>query len=328
MASMTNISAGFIPSTSTLLSFTKRTTPSDHLTSHPIQKVPCKVRQQCSSQIHMNSHEHYEQYYYSPFEFENCNTNDNILYSQYESSGELCLSLPSTIEQLYTAPTSGSYSSPMSSPVNSPMKSQQPARMNEYNIPFFNPNPFYSAEPANSQHFPVNSPVESGSLSSNEESLGVVGASWEVKAPKHMEEVTSDGGIRKQVLRKGLPSEETIGLDIIDGVTVKVHYTGRLHDRCGHQFVCSKSLENGQPIECVIGERELISGLNIALKSMTLGEKSAFFIMPQYGYEEFPTIVPSNTPLYFEIELMEIDASTVVYKPPNMQGFLPLFMAN
>jgi len=63
------------------------------------------------------------------------------------------------------------------------------------------------------------------------------------------------------------------------GDTVHLHYTGRLKD--GTVF---DETEEGEPIEFVAGDGELIEGVENAVLGMSAGEKKTVTIAPDQGY--------------------------------------------
>lgn len=85
-----------------------------------------------------------------------------------------------------------------------------------------------------------------------------------------------------------------------NGAVVKVHYQGSLLN--GAVF---DSSTGGDPVVFRIGE--VIEGWNLTLKEMTKGEKRLVIIPPElaYGSQGYPGIIPPNSFLVFEIELIE-----------------------
>jgi peptidylprolyl isomerase len=122
-----------------------------------------------------------------------------------------------------------------------------------------------------------------------------------------------------------IPPNSTLMFDVellkIDSVTVKilkpgsgtptkggdkiqVHYTGKFRD--GKKF--DSSLDRNQPFEVTIGRTGLIPGFTMGLIGMRPGEKREVSIPAHLGYGErgAGNVIPPNTPLVFEIELLKV----------------------
>ena len=85
------------------------------------------------------------------------------------------------------------------------------------------------------------------------------------------------------------------------GDTVKVHYEGRLLDGT----VFDSSRKRGEPTEFQIGA--VIQGWNQTLMDMSKGERRVVVIPPELGYGSrgFPNVIPPNSYLVFDIELLD-----------------------
>jgi FKBP-type peptidyl-prolyl cis-trans isomerase len=85
------------------------------------------------------------------------------------------------------------------------------------------------------------------------------------------------------------------------GQSVTVHYTGTLMD--GRIF--DSSVNRGEPASFSIGE--VIEGWNEALQFMTKGEKVTLIIPPELGYGTmgYPGVIPPNSYLIFDVELIK-----------------------
>lgn len=88
------------------------------------------------------------------------------------------------------------------------------------------------------------------------------------------------------------------------GELIKVHYTGKLED--GTEF--DSSHKHGAPFEFHVGVGMVIQGWDQALLQMRVGEKALLHIPAElaYGPSGVPGLIPSNAPLLFEVELLEI----------------------
>ena len=94
------------------------------------------------------------------------------------------------------------------------------------------------------------------------------------------------------------------GPTVEPGQTVRVHYTGTLED--GTQF--DSSVERDQPFEFVVGQGMVIPGWDIGLQKMNVGTKAILTIPPAlaYGAQGSPPVIPPDSTLIFEVELLEI----------------------
>lgn len=106
-----------------------------------------------------------------------------------------------------------------------------------------------------------------------------------------------------------LPLVKTIlapgkGPEAKEGDTVKVHYTGTLPD--GKEFDSSR--KRNEPFQFKIGQGNVIKGWDQGVPGMKVGEKRKLTIPPSLGYgaRGVPGTIPANSPLIFEVELVEV----------------------
>ena len=99
--------------------------------------------------------------------------------------------------------------------------------------------------------------------------------------------------------------EEGSGDEAENGNNVSVHYTGTLED--GTKF--DSSLDRGTPFEFKLGVGQVIEGWDIGVLGMKVGEKRKLTIPSElaYGSREISGVIPSNSTLIFEIELLKVD---------------------
>ena len=109
--------------------------------------------------------------------------------------------------------------------------------------------------------------------------------------------IVTESGLRYRITETGSGSTKPQ-----NGQTVIVHYTGRLLD--GTKF--DSSHDRGQPAEFAIGQ--LIGGVNEALLDMVQGEQRTVIIPPELGYGSrgVPGVIPPNSFLVFELELVSL----------------------
>lgn len=89
-----------------------------------------------------------------------------------------------------------------------------------------------------------------------------------------------------------------------DGNSVKVNYRGTFLD--GKEF--DSSYSRNQPFEFKLGAKQVIEGWDIGVRGMKVGGKRILVVPPQMAYGEKGAggVIPPNTPLKFEVELLEV----------------------
>lgn len=107
---------------------------------------------------------------------------------------------------------------------------------------------------------------------------------------------------------KDLLMQETVkgtGDEAKDGMKVKIHYTGAFLD--GKKF--DSSVDRGTPFEFVLGQKQVIEGMEIGIKGMKIGSKRTLVIPAKmaYGEKGAGNVIPPNTPLRFEVELLGVE---------------------
>ena len=88
------------------------------------------------------------------------------------------------------------------------------------------------------------------------------------------------------------------------GMSVSVHYTGKLEDGT----VFDSSIPRGQPFTFTLGVGQVIKGWDLGVEGMTIGEKRNLVIPPHLGYgiRGAGATVPPNATLIFDVELLEV----------------------
>jgi peptidylprolyl isomerase len=105
-------------------------------------------------------------------------------------------------------------------------------------------------------------------------------------------------GLEIQELRAGTGAEAT------SGKRVTVHYVGTLTD--GKKFDSSR--DRGEGFTFVLGAGQVIKGWDQGVAGMKVGQMRKLTIGPElaYGARGFPPVIPPNSTLVFEVELLEV----------------------
>ena len=108
--------------------------------------------------------------------------------------------------------------------------------------------------------------------------------------------ITDDGGVKKKIIKEGT------GEKAVEGNEVKVNYIGKNGSKIFDQT-------KDKPFSFKIGAHTVIKGWEIGVKTMKVGEKSEFIFSPEYAYgkQKVSDLIPENSTLNFEIELIEIE---------------------
>lgn len=118
------------------------------------------------------------------------------------------------------------------------------------------------------------------------------------------ENVTSDGGLKKKIVREGY------GPTPKKGQKVQVIYEGYIADTGKLFDVCKdKDSKNSQGFEFNVGNSQVIKGWDMAVIGMKLKEESEFWIRSDYAYGKKGSpggVVPPNSDLKFRVELRAI----------------------
>ncbi len=94
------------------------------------------------------------------------------------------------------------------------------------------------------------------------------------------------------------------GAEAKAGQDVKVHYVGTLTN--GSKFDSSR--DRGEGFEFSLGAGEVIKGWDQGVAGMKVGGMRKLTIPPELGYgaRGFPPVIPANSTLIFEVELLEV----------------------
>jgi FKBP-type peptidyl-prolyl cis-trans isomerase len=113
-------------------------------------------------------------------------------------------------------------------------------------------------------------------------------------------------------LRRGLGDEAR------SGMTLAVHYTGWLYQADGLGYRGKKfdsSRDRGQPFVFRLGEGRVIKGWEVGIVGMQVGGMRRLVIPPglAYGTRDVGNgLIPPNSTLVFEVELLGIESTWVV----------------
>lgn len=94
------------------------------------------------------------------------------------------------------------------------------------------------------------------------------------------------------------------GKAAVKGALITTHYRGWLAD--GTQF--DSSHDRGQALQCVIGTGRVIKGWDQGIIGMKVGGKRRLQVPAHlaYGERQIGNMIPPNSDLTFEIELLEV----------------------
>lgn len=108
---------------------------------------------------------------------------------------------------------------------------------------------------------------------------------------------TTKGGVKYETLKEGT------GDELKPGMVASVHYVGTLEN--GTTFDSSR--QKGEPLQVVLGTRQLIKGWEEALPGMKVGEIRKLFVPATMAYgDQKKGVIPPNSNLLFEVELLKI----------------------
>ena len=115
--------------------------------------------------------------------------------------------------------------------------------------------------------------------------------------------IKTSSGLRYEIINEGKGSRAK------RGNLVTVHYTGWLNkdDQKGKEF--DSSVKRNDPFSFPLGAGYVIKGWDEGVEGMEVGESRRLFIPANlaYGQQEIGDIIPANSDLIFDVELIAID---------------------
>ncbi len=98
------------------------------------------------------------------------------------------------------------------------------------------------------------------------------------------------------------------GDEAVNGATCQMHYTGWLYENGKRTKKFDSSVDRGRPFPFKLGAGAVIKGWDEGVKGMKVGGKRELIIPPDLGYGErgYPGIIPPNSTLNFDVELLAV----------------------
>ncbi len=118
----------------------------------------------------------------------------------------------------------------------------------------------------------------------------------------NMENPQDTKGVKITVIKEGN------GQTAKSGDTVAMNYTGTLSDGTVFDSNVDPKFNHVQPFVFTIGAGQVISGWDIGVAGMKIGEKRKLVIEPEFAYGEAGAggVIPPNATLSFDVELIAI----------------------
>ena len=98
------------------------------------------------------------------------------------------------------------------------------------------------------------------------------------------------------------------GREAEKGLTVTVHYTGWLYENGEKTTKFDSSVDRREPFSFVLGVGQVIKGWDNGVSGMQIGGSRTIVIPSDMGYGSrgAGSVIPPNSDLIFEVELIEI----------------------
>ena len=126
--------------------------------------------------------------------------------------------------------------------------------------------------------------------------------------------ITTTSGLKYIIIEKGT------GEKAQNNKAVEVHYTGYLTD--GKVFDSSR--DRNEPIEFVLGNKQVIAGWDEGIALMSIGDKYRLIIPPElaYGKKGAGNVIPPDATLIFDTELISVSDPKVPIADVLLQTIL------
>ena len=98
------------------------------------------------------------------------------------------------------------------------------------------------------------------------------------------------------------------GDEAVNGATCQMDYTGWLYEDGKRTKKFDSSVDRGRPFSFKLGAGAVIKGWDEGVRGMKVGGKRELIIPPELGYgaRGYPGIIPPNSTLNFEVELLGV----------------------
>ncbi|AYQ35581.1 MULTISPECIES: FKBP-type peptidyl-prolyl cis-trans isomerase [Runella] len=117
-------------------------------------------------------------------------------------------------------------------------------------------------------------------------------------------------------------TQEGTGVKPVAGNVVTVHYTGKLLDGKVFDSSVKNPQSGGKPIDFPIGQGMVIPGWEEGIMTMKKGGKCTFIIPSSlaYGTAGSPGVIPPNSVLVFDVELVDVKKAPAAPAGPGAVG--------
>ena len=104
------------------------------------------------------------------------------------------------------------------------------------------------------------------------------------------------------------------GREAEKGLTVTVHYTGWLYENGEKTTKFDSSVDRREPFSFVLGVGQVIEGWDNGVSGMQVGGSRTIVIPSDMGYGSrgAGSVIPPNSDLIFEVELIEVETVATV----------------